>query len=398
MGEWRGLFTLPFFILFVTLLSSCEDPGSVGGALIPTNANIIGDTLYVDSVGTEQVSARSGRLTFMSTGVYNDQLFGRIQAVGLLRPSLGDVGIDTLTADQRISLRILLNQENVWGDSTASVTYEIKEISESWEQSTISYDSDVAISNSVVGSFTVTDEDSITVVLSEEWQQKYRQAYNDTMLVDDDSLYKANMPGLAISARTSGKIMPFRRTSKFLITSGDTLTFSQDISASGTVVDREEVTFEGYEELTSTISNVLTFDMRDFADQIEPTSLAQAQLQLVEADARLRQTLPDGHRRPTYSSPRFFISTVEEVVSLLPIPTNLEASQRFFSSSADSVKRADIVVTLNQFLLDSSLESSFVVFLGLNNGILRSSLFATDAVRFKSPRLVYISTEPEFSN
>ncbi|MDZ7716342.1 MAG: hypothetical protein U5J95_09040 [Balneolaceae bacterium] len=160
-----------FLTIFIFLSGiGCENPGSVGRQIDDSNINVADTTIYIPSTSVDSVDTYSGLLDVFSSGIFDDPLFGRVEATSLLKPSL--LAFDEVIGPNAVmKLRLQYNSKRVYGDSTSQADFEIIELDEIWRGKAWKYndlpplpDNSGMISNTVA-SFSISNQDSIEVTL-----------------------------------------------------------------------------------------------------------------------------------------------------------------------------------------------------------------------------------------
>lgn len=187
------------FLLLTALIlfSSCDSSGTVGGDIGPGENSVDQTTVMLNNFETVDLNTFSGRLQRASLGYLEDPLYGDIQAVALLKPSISRASVDSIRDDATMSLKLHFSNA-IYGDENAVSSYEIFEAGGIWRGNELKYNSEVPVDfSSKVGEFQVTDEDSIEVELSDIWLQKFKTFFHNPSF-SRDSIYVNDFPGLAI--------------------------------------------------------------------------------------------------------------------------------------------------------------------------------------------------------
>lgn len=185
-------------VLFLLLLTACEDPGGVGSDFLDSDGKLETRTVEVQSLDPVQDEAYSGNLPFMALGEVEDPLFGRYRAVGLIKPAIDttNVGSD-VTGDEPFQLRLVFSGA-VYGDTLSAATFEIYRAADVWRGNEVRFADDVALDTAeMVGEFTVNQTEAVEVDLSQTWREEF-EAYLSSSEADRDSTYREEFPGLAI--------------------------------------------------------------------------------------------------------------------------------------------------------------------------------------------------------
>ncbi|HKK45668.1 MAG TPA: hypothetical protein VJ964_09110 [Balneolaceae bacterium] len=387
-----SFFSLALVIILIGI-SGCENPGSVGTGLTPPGAEVVIDTVNVNGIDSLHTNANSGGLTYFSAGQYNDPLFGNLSATGMLEPSMPSAR-DTLHKDDKMMMRIILNGNQVYGDTAASQDFDIYEIGEYWSATNRKVKDDIKIdSNAKVGSFTVGQQDSIDVELSQTWYDKYYNYATDTTLAasEADSVFQHNVYGLALVAQNSNKIIPLDASStRFVITSQDSDTVSVRMAKWAYSLDRSNESYPQHSiPLLSTFESV--FDVNPGLSKIDydPSTVSKTELILYQNNDAMDQSLQSGPstvQRPPEKNVQLHI-----ISDSLAIPENIDTPNPFTEgqyNAADGAYHMDITSLTQQILLDKFPEGQKFYITFSNNGVITSSLVYSDSTQSKAPKIV----------
>lgn len=407
----RAIGTLIFSIIVLLQVGGCNDSGSVGSSFPGSGADVQVDTLELSQLQGDTLSAISGSLNLFSTGRYQDPVFGDISATALIRPDLEAKDTTrSIDADTRMQLRLAISKDDVYGDTLAAQQYDVVELANIFRGNEVNIDDDVQTTGAPVGSFTVTNEDTVTVDLSSSWVQKYGAFYNDTTSTRDSS-YVRQFPGLAIVPQNAAKIIAINpRESKILATN---LNVSE--AADSTVSDSLSISFEewaftadranvtapdpGSQIIHNTLERVFRFDFDFSRENLGARNISQVKL-VFYRDNTLLNSSPLGTHvvRPTQGSLRLHLVEGDELPqsidpgNALGLPTGTG-----FYQSDDGAYYIDITGDiLGRFLENVSSDQTFYVTFSRNNGALRSSIIFNDqAGSVNSPKVIITSTKTE---
>ncbi|MBN2731086.1 MAG: hypothetical protein JXR26_01530 [Balneolaceae bacterium] len=407
----RAIGTLIFSIIVLLQVGGCKDSGSVGSSFPGSGADVQVDTLELSQLQGDTLSAISGSLNLFSTGRYQDPVFGDISATALIRPDLEAKDTTrSIDADTRMQLRLAISKDDVYGDTLAAQQYDVVELANIFRGNEINIDDDVQTTGAPVGSFTVTNEDTVTVDLSSSWVQKYGAFYNDTTSTRDSS-YVRQFPGLAIVPQNSAKIIAINPgESKILATN---LNISE--AADSTVSDSLSINFEewaftadrtnvtapdpGSQIIHNTLERVFRFNFDFSRENLGARNISQVKL-VFYRDNTLLNSSPLGTNvvRPTQGSLRLHLVEGDELPqsidpgNALGLPTGTG-----FYQSDDGAYYIDITGDiLGRFLENVSSDQTFYVTFSRNNGALRSSIIFNDqAGSVNSPKVIITSTKTE---
>lgn len=397
----RSRFSL-FLVLSCLIFSGCEDPGLVGGGFTETNTRIQVDTVQVNGVEAQQLIYYSGGLTYFSAGRFNDPAFGDLQAVGLIRPGLPGSDDAVIEDDANVKLRLFFDQSFVYGDSLATAEFDVIELDQIWRGKTWQINDSVRLSgNSPVASFSIDEQDSIDVTLSNSWVQSYRP-YFENEEDSRDSLYRIEFPGLALVPRNSSKIIPFEAGECRLVienTENDTLELPLNDWAYSLQRLNQQNAPAGTFKLHSTLEQVISFDMGLTRDSLGAVNLARVELVLYENKEALISSLDQVSstaQRPPVSTPVLHLVEPEFVPIVLDRGSAL--SEGGYNED-DGSYRFNLTNFANSVILDGIRpELKFYMMLDENNGIIRSSLLYNDqAPPGKQPQLIVTSVETQDS-
>lgn len=252
LPQGRPAFVAVILSVFVLLqFSGCTDSGTVGGAFPGSGANVQVDTLELSQLTADTLNTISGGLSNFSIGRFQDPLFGDISATAILRPTVANSNeVYAITENTRMQLKLAVNRDAIYGDTLAAAKFDVYEAANVFRSNEVTYRDEIQITGSPVGSFSITNQDTVTVDLAGSWVQKYATFYNDTTFARD-STYAREFPGLVIVPQNSAKIAPLSSGSRFLAT-------NLDIS----------------EDADSTVSDSLILGLRDYGFTVDRTDVA----------------------------------------------------------------------------------------------------------------------------
>lgn len=198
-----------FLLLPVLFLNGCDTSGSVGSDIITDDEGTETIEIEIDNYELLSGNTFSGRLPNTSVGYFEDPVYGTIRSVALIKPSISKTEVDTLTAEDKLSLNIVLNP-TIYGDENGVSSFEIYETDEIWRGTQLKYNQPIDVDfGSKVGEFQVSAEDTTAMVeLSDVWTEKFMEFHNSTS-ADRDSLYRITFPGLAVVPSESNQQIRF---------------------------------------------------------------------------------------------------------------------------------------------------------------------------------------------
>lgn len=388
---------LLFMVLSCLTLFGCEDPGLVGSGFTDTGTDIKVDTIQISNMGSHSFSHFSGRLSHISSGRFNDPVFGDLEAIGLIKPGLSAADDDTMQADANMKLRFIINQDEIYGDGEAAADFDLVELDQIWRGKAWKINDVVQLSpNPPVASFSVGDQDTIDISLSSQWVEKYRDFFVDES-ANRDSLYRIEFPGLAVVPRNTAKIVPFNADSSLFIIENpdeDTLQLSPNDWAYSLNRTNSQQAPAGTFKMHSTYENIINFDMQLNRDALGTVNISRVELVFYENAELLANSLPPGASRPGFSSAGLFIAEPEDVPLALDAGSAVVQGQY---NEDDSSIRFNLTTFTNSILLDElPAELKFYLTIQSNNGLIHSSLlYNNQAPISQKPKLIITSVQNE---
>lgn len=396
-----AVFSLFFLVsVFGFLLSACETPGSVGGSFTDPGTELKDTVFAINDIQTESYTTYSGRLSFFSAGQFNDPLFGNLSARSFIKPSIPGIVNDTLSSNVQMNLRLILNDNSIYGDTTSTADFDLVEIDQVWRGRAVELYDDIEISQNLVGSFSIDEAtDSLDVPLASEWVQRYRAYYN-TISANRDSLYLYDFHGLALVPKNESKIIPFNPSSvRFMtIDTGSDTSFINPSQWAYTLNRSNAADAPtGSSKAISTFEEVVKFDLDLSREDLGTVNISRVELVFYQNNDALQNSISQASssaRRPLVNSAGLYFSRPQDVpVSL----STASALSRATYNSTDGSYRFDITGFTNGVLLDGTEEGrSFYLTLQSNNGIVGSSLLYNDqGPEDKRPKIIvtYINTK-----
>jgi hypothetical protein len=392
-----SLFALIICSIFLGL-SGGESPGSVGSDLTKSKAEVETDTIFVEGFQAIQPNSYSGELSFFSAGVYDDPLFGSIEANGFLKPALIDDS-NNIEGDAKMLLRVILDEDQVYGDDSATQEFNVYEIGELWRDRALSIYDDIQINTfQKVGELTVGTRDSLDVELSQRWVSKYRRLVNSE---DADSLYKYDFFGLAIVPNNENKIIPLSSSStRFVIQNPEADTFDVATGEWGYNLKRtEDSSFpQGSLPLSSTYESVIHFgELVTSEIDIQASGLSKAELILYENSSVMEQSLqsePATVQRPDKPTAYLHLADPKDIPENIDPGAPQEGRIEGTYSPSEGTYRFNITNRIERIIQGGRPEErEFYVTLP-NDGVIKQSLIYTDSEQVqvdKRPKILITS-------
>lgn len=412
LGGKYKIVTLLLGCVFIFQLSGCKDSGSVGADVGDPIADLEVDTLDVTGLQTESLVSYTGNLGFFSAGRFNDPQFGQINARAYIRPALAfNNGTSFFNDDTKMELRLVMNRDAVYGDTTAAATFDIVEVTELWRGPAWRLDDQVALAQGeTVGSFTVTNQDSIDIPLDQAWVQKYAEFY-DNSDENRDSLYVRQFYGLALVPQNSGKILAINSNESNFIarevesSTGEDLTLDIDVRDAAFSVDRSgAVENSGSINLYSSYEQIINFDFDFSSENLPSTTIAKAELVVYRDNLVLEESVNQAGAnvvRPSTDFLKLHLLEGDELPqSLNAAPSDTSEGvlpRRFPVGGAyrdkDGAYHFNLTFLVKNRLLEN-VSSSFSFYITQNSkdGIIRSNVLFNGEAGTKAPKVIITST------
>ncbi|MFO7845589.1 MAG: hypothetical protein R6V27_03435 [Balneolaceae bacterium] len=405
----RSLITAFMVLVLFSFLVSCESDGVVGEELSPDGEQVETNTYPVTNIEEVSDNGFSGSLNNSAMGIVQDPVYGTITSSTLMKPSISkqNSGIDVFPADYSLKMMLQLNSQKYGNEASAS-SYKIYEINQRWRGNEIRYNNPVSVDRSVeVGSFQVTDEDSVEVSLNQPFVDRYREFFNDTT-AQRDSLYRFEFPGLAIVPEDGNEKIDFVRhrfatddttetaVSRFFVENEqDSLIANLSAIDWGSSMERSDVpeTDEGL-VLHNTMEQILKIEFDLDPKDFEGVEIVNAQL-ILNPDPGPDAVTPSGFVRPEnnlirgHAFPSEPLSLHSEIFSQqASVGTNLNEDEEVYS------------LNVTQFIIDQLYGSNELTPLYFtnqqNNGLYVSTkLFGNEAAENVRPRLIITTLNPD---
>lgn len=397
-----------FMVLIAFLsISGCDNEGVVGEGLNPGGERIETNTYSINNIEVVDGNSFSGRLGSSAIGIVNDPSYGTINASSLLKPTINPEGVDEMQQNYTLKLKIEFNPLK-YGEESSVSEYEIYEINERWRGQQITYNDPVSFDASQrLGSFQVTDENSVEVAIDDSWVDRYRERFNSEA-ADRDSLYRFEFPGLAVVPANQNRKIDFMRhqpassdtagtrITRFLMHNDqDSLIADVPLLDFGTSMERTDVPdSDGNIVLHSTMENILKINLGMDPEEFRGKEIVNAQI-VFDVDPTPLNTAPPGFTRPRTDLIRYHFFRSE------PLDLSSELFARSPSNFASlNEEQQQFKLNVTNYFIDSmfgDLELTPLYFTNQsNNGLFYSTtLLGTDAPENQRPRLIITTINPE---
>jgi len=381
-----------FLVLFsVTILSSCNNKtGPVGGGLIPVS-EVSNDTLMATGFTPATLDGYSGKLTFFPMGSYDDQLFGDVESIAYLKPTVIGVKTDTTpNTSYSMYLDLVFDSVSVYGDTLALSNFAIYKVTEGWRGNEFMLSNKPSFDTATpIGVFSKGRQDSVKIRLSNTWVNEYAAVLNDTSATRD-STFQYDFFGIAIAPiGGSSKIsFPTIAESRFrLINESQSDTIYTRIHDWAYHINRTNVV-QVPERLTliNTLENFYKLSLKEELDTLQAQNLLKAELIVYEDTEQLVNTLPANHTRLDVSGVAlkngFSTSLVYDLFFKEP-------ESRGLYDSKNSAYRFDITPLVNTYIFGTLETDDLYIDIRPSDGLLRSTiLYDETAPDSLKPKLI----------
>ncbi len=369
--------------------------------------------MLVSEVESVPLASYSGNLGLFSAGHFEDPLFGEVESMGLIKPALAANNEDVQFADSsRMRLKLAINRPTVYGDTLSEARFDLVEINEIWRASAWQLNDEIELSaGAPVASFTVADDDTIEIPLSDEWAQKYGTFYNNADSTRDSS-YVRQFYGLAVVPQNASKIVSVNPVdSRFIITgldnsSDDTEPDSLEVGLREAAysIDRTNVssgTPDG-EKVYNTLEQVLTFDFDFSSENIQPVNVSRVELVIYRDNLSMQESIEQAGPsavRPAAGTLRLHLVEGDELPQSIDPGATIVSPATFDDS--DNGYHFNMTGLINQRFFDNAnSDLMFYLTVGGNNidaartndGVIRSTVLYNDQAGANAPKVIVTST------
>jgi hypothetical protein len=400
-------------LIVILLFSACKDSGSVGGAIEGPGSNLSIDTMLVTDTESESLASYTGNLGLFSAGRFEDPLFGDVEAMGLIKPALTSSNEDVQFADSTaMRLKLAINRPTVYGDTLSQAEFNLVEINELWRASAWRLNDEIDLSaGAPVASFTLADEDTIEIPLSNEWAQKYGEFYNSSDSTRDSS-YVRELFGLAVVPQNASKIVSVNSVdSRFIITGLDNSSDAAEpdslevgLRESAYSVDRLEVSagIAGEDKVYNTLEQVLTLDFDFSSETIQPVNISRVELVIPRDNLLMQESIEQAGPsavRPPAGTLRMHLVEGDELPQSIDPGAPIVQPATFDGS--DNAYHFNMTGLVRQRFFDNiDPDLTFYLTVGgdnigvatTNDGVIRSTVLYNDEADANAPKVIVTST------
>ncbi len=391
-----GVRRLVLFLTISGLFLACgSKSGPVGGGIIP-EVEVTYDTLLVSGFQPDSVPSYTGKLTLTPVGKFTDPLFGDVEAIAYIKPTIYSFAVDT-TLDNNYSmyLDLMFDTTQVYGDSLSETEFSVYKVTELWRSNELLQDSKPAYDASVeIGSFTRSKEDSIRVPLSQDWFEEFASFVNDTSDTQDSS-FVYDFHGLVIVPKGgSSKIsFPSPAASAFRLINeevGDTAIVG--LNDWGYSLEYANKPYPANRfALYNSLDRFYSFSLEEEVDSLTIRNLLKAELILYQDTDLLESSLQP-------NTDRVDIPYLEIKYGF----TNSLAYELQFSSTEIlgyldeniNAYRFDVTAHVNSYIFDDPSDKTLYLHMNPANGLLRSTLLYDESANYSlKPKLILLTAK-----
>ena len=387
-------------LLFLSawIVTSCDETPIVGGDFSPDDVIVNADTIKISNLKLASSPSFSGNLSYVTTGAVNDPVFGEIRTTALLRPGIVRAAqVDTI--GENPSARLTLDISNRYGSTAIPAVYNIVELGRPWRSTSWRYDSipDLAknpdLSDKVIGQFTLTEDDSISVRLSDDWAIRYREIFLMPVSSERDSLYRFDMPGLAIVPAPGTDMMfsvqPSR--SRLVISSGDGLRdLSKEMNSWAVSMERKEtgpLAQGSSKPVFNTMTSMLEIDIDLSKEFLGTTNFSRVEMVIYDDTLGMQQGTPPDYVRPRSETIRIFLLEPDQLFYSISADPRFQANRR----EEDSSYRIPLTSFANERLRSGASTRKFYAITGGNDGRILPALLSGPDDPHRQPKLLITS-------
>lgn len=387
---------LPFIVLLLTAwsLSACDDSTIVGGNLSPDDALVNADTVVISNISMVSSPAFSGNRPFFTSGSVNDPVFGDIKATALLRPSITKASGDSI-GENDIAY-FTLNAAHIFGDTLESATFHVVEVDRHWRSTSWRYDSIPDLSDRIVTTFQVAGADSISEPMNADWLSRYREIFLTESAAVRDSLYRADMPGLAIvPAEDHGKMFSAEGARTRIVFHSATDTLTKGMNAWAVSLETESPDDEQFgtsKLVNNTFGSMIKLDFEISEEMLGTNSFSQVQLVLYEDTVRMDSGLPANYQRPRSATTRLYYLEPDQINYAITVDPRFQSNR----NDDDGSYRFNLTNLAYDRLHASSSDSRRLYVLhSINDGRYLPKLFGSPDDPARQPKILITSISQE---
>jgi hypothetical protein len=403
----------PLFIiisLLALLLAGCQDRGIVGSNMPGTGLDVSADTFQVKAIDAVHLEPTTGNQHYFSAGKFHDPLFGNLTLTGLMQPTLANKDSShSFGSDTRIMLKLYIHHQGVYGDSLDAERFKLIAIDQKWRAKQWNIHEKVDLgSNSTVATFSVKNQDSVMVPLSQSFVKKYKSFFQRT----DSSRnldYLNQLHGFAVVPQNAKKIVAFTPDSSSLVITNikvhtdstdhlDTLRniglryWAYTLNRSDTTNNVPKTT-----EIFNTLESIAHFHFAISTDQVDPNNISKIELLIHRPQQQLQASIGQAGShavRPPNDTLKLYYKGRDDLLeNIYPGPGIHSSYINGIYSQADSAYHFSITGNNISWIFDSDSSRSFYIVPNFTDGTIRSSLlFNSRSPSHTSPKIIITHT------
>jgi hypothetical protein len=409
-GEKKFQFlTILASLLLILQLTGCEDRGVVGSTLPGTGLKVTVDTFRINAINPVQLTAITGNQRYFSAGKFHDPLFGSVNISGLIEPLLASKDSShSFGKDTKMMLKLFIHNKGVYGDSIGTEHFKLVAINQIWRAKQWNIHKKIhLVSGSTVGTFSVSNQDSVMIPLSDKFVQKYKTFYERTDTARNKD-YLDQFHGLAVVPQNAQKIIAFDPFRSGLIiidmnvhtdstVQRDTLKniglryWAYSLSRSDSS-SNSSATIKVY----NTLENIANFHFSLSSNQINPNNISKVELIISRPQQQLEASISQAgpHAvRPPNDTLKLYLSGADELLeSLDPGNGRPQSYVNGIYGKTDSAYHFNVTRQIGWIFSPDSSRSFYIV-PNFTDGIIRSSLlYNSKAAGHDVPKIIITHT------
>ncbi len=398
--------------LLALLLAGCQDRGVVGSKMPGRGLDVSADTFQIDAIGAVHLKPTTGNQHYFSAGKFHDPLFGNLTLTGLVQPTLANKDSSHSFANgTKIMLKLYIHHQGVYGDSSDAERFKLIAIDQKWRAKQWNIHEKVdLVPGSTVGTFSVKNQDSVMIPLSQSFVKKYKSFFQRT----DSSRnldYLNHLHGFAVVPQNAKKIVAFTPDSSSLVITNikvhtdstdklDTLRniglryWAYTLNRSDTTNSVPKTT-----KIFNTLESIAHFHFNISTNEVDPNNISKIELLIHRPQKQLQESIGQAGShaiRPPNDTLNLYYRGGDKEEELLEAiyPAGIHPSYiNGIYNKADSAYHFDITGNKIGWIFDSDSSQSFYIVPNFTDGIIRSSLlFNSQSSSHTSPKIIITHT------
>ena len=392
----EGIRRLVLLLTISGLFLACgTKSGPVGGGIIP-EVEVTYDTLMVTGFQADSVLSYTGKLTITPVGKFTDPLFGDVEAVAYIKPTIYSFSLDTtLDNSYKMYLDLMFDTTQVYGDSLSETEFSVYKVTELWRGNELLQNTKPTFDQSVeIGSFTRLKEDSIRIELSQDWFEEFSSFVNDTSATQDSS-FIYDFYGLAIVPKGgSNKIsFPVPSASAFRLINeevGDTAIVG--LNDWGYSLEYANKPYPASKlALYNSLDRFYTLSLEEEVDSLTVRNLLKAELILYQDTDLLESSLQPNNARIEIP----YLELKYGFTNSLAYELQFTSTEIIgYLDESINAYRFDVTSHINTYIFDDPTDKTLYLHMNPANGLLRSTLLYDEtAIESLKPKLILLTAK-----